>query len=131
ISVDDKELPFRQAAVVQANEPDPQRRAAIDAARNEATERELNPLTREVLERSHAIARELGWPSMRALCEELSGIDLDGLRDQTESFLARTEDAYEPLLEPLLERHLGLGFAELRRSDLSALFRAPALDPAF
>jgi len=131
ISVDGEGLPFRQAAVVQANERDPERRAAIDAARNEATERDLNPLIREVLERSHALARELGWPSMRALCEELGGIDLEGLRDQTEGFLARTEDALEPVVEPLLERHLALGFPELRRSDLPALFRAPALDPAF
>jgi len=131
ISADGEEMPFRQAAVAQANEPDPERRAAIDAARNETIERELNPLTREVLERSHAIARDLGWPSMTVMCEELGGIDLGRLHEQTEEFLARTEEPFEPVLEPLLERHLSIGFAELRRSDLPALFRAPALDGAF
>ena len=131
ISVDGEEMPFRQAPVVQANERDPERRAAIDAARNEATERELNPLTRDVLERSHALSRELGWESMTALCEELSGIDLPALRDQTEAFLADTEHDYEPTVGPLLQQELGLGFDRLRRADLPALFRAPRLDGAF
>ncbi|MFL5884349.1 MAG: hypothetical protein ACJ77M_04705, partial [Thermoleophilaceae bacterium] len=131
ITVDGEEIPFRQAAVVQANERDAERRAAIDAARNDATEAELNPLTREMTERSQSLSRELGWASIRALCEELSGIDLEGLNEQTEDFLRRTEDAYEPVLSPLLERHLGLGFDELRRADLPALFRAPQLDSAF
>jgi hypothetical protein len=131
ISVGGEELLFRQAAVIQANERDPERRAAIDAARNDATERELNPLTREVLERSHALSSELGWASMRALCEELSGIDLGALRDQTNTFLETTEPGYESTLEPLLESELGLGFGELRRSDLPALFRAPGLDRHF
>jgi hypothetical protein len=131
VSVDGGEMPYRQAPVIQANEPDPDRRAAIDTARNEVLERELNPLIREATERSHALARDLGWTSMRALCEELGGIDLDGLDGQTEAFLAETESAYEPAVEPELERHIALGFEGLRRSDLPAFFRATALDGVF
>src|SRR5205085_10614911 len=75
IEVDGERMPYRQAAVVQVNEPDPDRRAAIEDARLEAAAAELDPLLREVLERSHALTAELGWPSMRAMCEDLSGID--------------------------------------------------------
>ena len=75
--------------------PTPDRRAALEEARNAALASELNPLSLELLERSHELARELGWPSMRALCEELSATDLGALSEQTESFLAATADGYE------------------------------------
>src|SRR5439155_767306 len=128
VELDGVRMPFRQAAVEQANEPDADRRGAIEAARGELTERELNPLMREGLERSHALAVELGWPSIRAMCEELSGIDLGALAEQTAALLDATERDYEPLVGPRLEEQLGFGFERLRRSDLPAFFRAPGLD---
>ena len=39
---------------------------------------------------------------MRELCQDLSGTDFGALAEQTERFLADTEDAYEPLVEPEL-----------------------------
>ena len=128
---DGEPLPYRSAAVVQANEPDPDRRAELEEARNAALASELNPLSLELLERSHELARELGWPSMRALCEELSGIDLGALSEQTESFLAATDAGYERLVEPELQSQLGFGFDRLRRADLAAFFRAPSLDAGY
>jgi hypothetical protein len=130
IEVNGERMPYRQAAVFQANEPDPERREAIESARLEAGTRELDPLLREILERSHALTRELGWPSMRAMCEELSGIDLGALERQTSAFLEATEDSYETVVSGPLERELGFGFERLQRSDLSYFFRAPALDTA-
>jgi hypothetical protein len=131
LEVDGERLPFRSAAVAQANESDPDRRAAIQAARNEATEQHLNPLLRDLLERSHAIAGELGWSSMRAMCEDLSGIDLRALGAQTTAFLDASEAAYRPTVEPRLREQLGFGFDRLRRADLLAFFRAPSLDSHF
>ena len=131
IEADGETMPFREAVVRQGNSPDPQRRAAIDAARNAATATELNPLLRALHERAHALAEELGWPSYLAMCEDLSGIDLEALGAQTDAFLEASDDAYEPLLAPELERQLGLGFDRLRRADLPAFFRAPELDAAF
>lgn len=122
---------YRSAPVLQANEPDPDRRAALEEARNNLMATELNPLTLELLERSHELARELGWESMRDLCQDLSGTDFGALAQQTEGFLAGTEDSYEELVEPELREQVGLGFDRLRRSDLSAFFRAPALDAGF
>jgi hypothetical protein len=131
IELDGRRMLFREASVAQANEPDPERRAALQAARNAATEEQLNPLLRELLERSHAVAAELGWPSMRAMCEELSGIDLAALGSQTEAFLRATEDAYEPVVDPELRRQLEFGFERITRADLPAFFRAPVLDRWF
>jgi hypothetical protein len=131
IEVDGQAIPLRQSPVVQANESDPDRRAAIERARLDVSTRELTPLQLQTHERAAEITRELGWSSMVELCEELSGIDLAALEQQTEALIAETEPAYEPLVEPELQRHLGLGFAELRRSDIPAFMRAPALDDAF
>jgi hypothetical protein len=131
IEVDGQRMPYRQAAVVQVNERDPDRRAAIERASLDASTAELNPLLREMLERSHAIVRELGWPSMRAMCEELSGIDLVALERQTAAFQQATEEEYERLLSGPLERELGFGFERLRRSDFGYFFRAPTLDAAY
>jgi hypothetical protein len=131
IEVDGEPIPYRQAPVVQSNEPDPERRARIEQARLEAGERELNPLLREMLERSHALVRELGWQSMREMCEELSGVDLVALESQTSAFLQATESAYEPALSGPLERELGFGFERLQRSDLAYFFRARTLDDAY
>lgn len=131
LQVDGEAIPFRQSPVAQANSSDPQRRLAIEAARLDVTERELTPLALAMHERAAAITRELGWGSMLELCEELSGIDLAALEAQTDALLAKTEADYEPAVEPELQRHLGMGFTELRRCDLPAFFRAPGLDAAF
>jgi hypothetical protein len=131
IELDGKPIPYRQAAVVQANEPDPERRAAIEDARLELAGRELDPLLREVLERSHALVAQLGWPSMRAMCEQLSGVDLGRLESQTAAFTVATEDRYEAAVSGPLERELGFGFERLRRSDLAYFFRARTLDDSF
>jgi hypothetical protein len=127
----EERIPFRQAPVVQANEPDPERRAAIHAARLDATERELQPLLREAHEETAALAAELGWPSVVALCEDLSGVELRALGPQVEEVLDATRDTYGPLVEPELREHLGFGFERLRASDLPAFFRAPRLDAGF
>ena len=128
---DGEKIPYRSAPVLQANEPDADRRAELERLRNELMASKLNPLTRQLLERSHQIARDLGWASMRDLCQDLSGTDFGALAEQTERFLADTEESYEPLVEPELERQVGIGFGGVRRSDLSAFFRAPGLDGGF
>src|SRR4051794_41574387 len=51
IEVGDQTIPFRQAPVVQASEPDPDRRHAIERARIEVAEGDLTPLAVEMFER--------------------------------------------------------------------------------
>jgi hypothetical protein len=131
VEVDGVTHPFRQAAVLQANEPDAARRRALEAARNEVVSTRLQPLLRETLERSRELVRELGWPTVRGMTEELSGIDLGALARQTRAFLDATGPSYEGIVEPRLRDELGLGFDELERADLPAFFRAPSLDSLY
>ncbi len=124
-------LPYRQSPLTQANEADPQRRAAIEAARLEVLDRELNPLHLHVLERTHELAHELGWSSYRAMCADLKQIDLVALERQTSAFLDATGDVYEATVDPHLRTQVGLGLGELRRSDLPYFFRARGFDDLF
>jgi hypothetical protein len=131
LHVNGDEIGFRESAPAQANEADPERRAAIERARLDVTEERLNPLLVEAHERAAAIARELGWTSTLAMCEELSGIDLAELGRQARAFLDATEAAYAPLVGPEVERHLGIPMERWRRSDMAAFFRSPAFDDRF
>ena len=131
VDVGDAEIGFREASAAQANETDPDRREKLELARLEVTERELNPLLREAHERAAGLARELGWTSTLAMCEELSGIDLVALGEQAGAFLAATEDLYEPLVDPELRTQLGIDLDGLRRSDMAAFFRARGFDDGF
>jgi hypothetical protein len=131
ITLDGDTEAYRQAAIVQSNEPDPERRLAIERARNAVLVEQLNPLHREIIERAHELARELGWPSYRAMYEELKAIDLAGLERQTRAFSEQTEVRYRELVEPQLERETGIGFDRLRRSDLPYFFRASSHDGLF
>src|SRR5262249_14193840 len=54
VEVGGESMPYRTAAVVQANEPDAERRAELEAARNGVLAERLNPLHRETLEVAHA-----------------------------------------------------------------------------
>jgi hypothetical protein len=131
IEVDGQRLGFRESSVVQANEADAARRAAIEHARVRALDEHLGSLYREQTDRQHHCAAELGWDSYREMCEQSKLLDLDGLRTQTESFIRATESPYPKVLEPELRRTLGLGFSELARSDLPRFFRAADKDALF
>jgi hypothetical protein len=131
LEVDGGRLGFRESSVVQANEPDAGRRAAIEAARLAATVERLNPLRAEALSAHHRLARELGWPSYRAMCEELKGLRLNELSAQAAAFARRSEDAYPDVVDPVLRATVGAGLGEARRSDLPRFFRAAEADAAF
>ena len=131
VPVGSEELPYRRTTIEQANEPSPDRRAALDAARLAVMDARLNPLHAEAHERAESIARELGWTSTLAMCEELGGIDLRTLGRQAEAFLAASDPWYEEVMAPELERELGFGMDRLRRSDIAAFMRGAELDWAF
>lgn len=127
----DGPIPYRRGPVEQANAESGERRAEIEAARMHALSEELTPLQLAVLERSHSLITELGWPSYAAAYSELRGVDLEELARQTEAFLDATDDVFESVVGPELEASLGVGLDEVRRSDMARFFRAPALDGAF
>jgi hypothetical protein len=131
VEVDGEAMPYRAAAIAQANSDDPERRAAIEAARNATLSGRLNPLHREVLERWHRICAEFGWPSYLDAFAELRGLDLGVLRRQLDEFAEATEERYSAVVDPELEHAVGMPLSRLRRSDLVRVFRAVNLDPLF
>jgi hypothetical protein len=131
LELDSERIPYRGAPIVQANEPDADRREEIARTRDALLVEHLNPLHLEVLERSHALARELGWSSYRGMCEDLSGIHLEGLAQQTRAFTRATDPAYRERLDPELRAQELPALGELRRSDLPRFFRAALLDRFF
>jgi hypothetical protein len=124
-------MPYRTAPVVQANEPDADRRAEIEAARNAVLAERLNPLHLEELETAHATCSELGWPSYLDAFSDVRALDLRALATQLERFAEATEAGYAPTVDPELLRTVGQPLGRLRRSDLARLFRASHLDDLF
>jgi hypothetical protein len=131
LEVEAETMPYRLAPVIQANEPDSERRAEIEAVRNAVLDERLNPLHREGLEVAHAACRELGWPSYLDAYSDVRAVDLRALAGRLEEFARATEAEYPSVLDPELERTVGISLAELRRSDLVRFFRAPHLDSLF
>ncbi len=131
LELDGERIPYRRLASAQANEPDADRRAALQDGRLELLDEQINPLHRETLQRTHNLIVELGWSSYAEACAELSGVDLGQLAAQARRFLTATKSVYEQTMDPQLERILGLRLASVRRSDLARFFRAPELDSSF
>jgi hypothetical protein len=131
LEVEAETMPYRMAPVIQANEPDAERRAEIEAARNATIAERLNPLHREGLETVHAACLELGWPSYLDAYEDVRALDLRRLAGRLEEFAHATAGDYAHTVDPELERTVGMPLAELRRSDLVRFFRAGHLDELF
>jgi hypothetical protein len=131
IEVGGEAIPYRMAPVEQANEPDAERRAEIEAARNATLAENLNPLHLEALESVHAACGELGWPSYLDAYSDVRELDLRAVAEELERFARVTEPGYAAIVDPELERTVGVPLAELRRSDLVRFFRAAHLDGLF
>ena len=121
-------VPYRAVPIEQANEPEAERRAALEEARNAVLDQRLNPLYRATLERAHELCRALGWPTYAAAYAELRSIDLEALAHQAAAFLEATEHVYAAVVDPQLGRAGMPALGELRRSDLPRFFRAADLD---
>ncbi len=124
-------IPYRRIAAEQANEPDRDRRSALQEARLELLVEQINPLHLQALERTHALIGELGWSSYAEACAELRGIDLEALARQARGLIEATDSVYEAVMDPELERVVGMPLAQVRRFDLGRFFRAPDLDQSF
>jgi hypothetical protein len=131
VELEGESIPYRQVVVQQANEPDADRRAALERGQNELLAERITPVLREALERSHSACRELGWPSYGDAYAELRGLDFGRLAERTEELLSATAAAYPAALAPRLQRAGLPPLTELRRCDLPRFIRAAELDAGF
>ena len=131
LRIDGEAIPYRRVAAEQANEPDRERRAALQESRLELLSERINPLHLQAIEKTHTLIGELGWASYAEACAELRQIDLRALAEQARAFIEATDSIYEAVMDPELERVLGMPLAQVRRYDLGRFFRAPGLDQSF
>jgi hypothetical protein len=127
----DGAVPYRAVPIEQANEPEAERRAALEDAYTTVLDQRLNPLYVAALERAHELCRALGWPTYAAAYAELRAIDLEALARQAAAFLESTEDVYAAVADPELGRADLPPLGQLRRCDLPRFFRAAYLDSVF
>jgi len=130
VDVDGKKIPFRYSAVTLANEPDHNKREAIERARDPVFE-EINPMRLEVLNKDHELAKTLGYENYVEMCEDASGIDLYGLEKQMRNVLSRTDRLYSRYFKLACSNILKLSPSDVRKHDIGFLFRAKDFDGMF
>ncbi|MBI2177499.1 MAG: hypothetical protein HYU38_04020 [Candidatus Tectomicrobia bacterium] len=125
-----EEIPYRQSAVVQLNEPDRGRRAALEVTRGEVVRRK-NAYLAPVHAATHALAGELGFAGYLGMMERLKSYPLAPVREEMARFLRRTEELYLREMGGALRERLGLRLEEAQRHDALHLFRGREHDPLF
>lgn len=125
ISLDGRELPWRDLNRLLAAEPSAVKRRALWAA-SHATALRLDA----ALARREAAAREvlasLDLPSLLDLEAEARELDLDALQAAATRVLADTEGPWREALQRLADVDVKLPVAKLTRADLPRLLRVPA-----
>ena len=130
VNVQGETLPFRQSAVIMANERTRDRRASIFQARNKVIET-FNLTLKERMLTLHKTAGELGYPDYAALYEDTKGIELRSLERVLKPFLDDTRVLYSRLMGELLETKIGAPLSEAEKHDISVAFRANEFDHFF
>jgi hypothetical protein len=131
LDVDGAAIPFRGVTAAQMNDPDADRRAALEAARLACNEAHLTPLRAELRERSAAEARSLGWPDEAAMWGDLRALDLGALAAQASAFLDATAQRHAADFDEELRRTTGVPAAAARRSDLPRMMRDADADDSY
>ncbi|HEY7691909.1 MAG TPA: hypothetical protein VH816_06160 [Gaiellaceae bacterium] len=129
-TVDGEEIPYRMLRPTIANEPDREKRARLEHARNGLTDEHLLPLQLEAAQVVTEAVHALGAPDYVELHRRF-GFRLDEMGEQCRAFLDATERLWEDAGDRLFRQRVGLGLAEARRYDVARVFRAPEWDPSF
>ena len=129
-AVDGEEIPYRMLRPTMANEPDRQKRARLEDARNALTEEHLLPIQLEAAQVEHDAVGRLGAPTYAELHRRF-GFRLEELAEQCRGFLDSTERLWEDAGDKLFRGRVGVGLAEAQRYDVARVFRAPEWDPSF
>lgn len=129
--VGDQTVGFRMIRPTMANEPDRVKREAYERARNDLTDRHINPLHLEATAVEEQALAALGAGSAYDLYVKGFGLKLEPLAEQCRAFLASTERLYEKAADKLFRERAGVSLSEARRFDTVRVMRAPEWDPFF
>jgi len=128
--VDGDTVGYRLLRPTIANEPDRDRRRALEEARCALGDEHLSPVYAEAAGIVRTAVRDLGAEDMVELHRRF-GFRLDELAAQARAVLDETEDLFEHEADRLFRRRLGISLDEAERWDVPRLFRAPAWDELF
>ncbi len=127
VLVGGKLVPYRELDGLIANEPDRARRAVL-SAEEYRTYRLLNAvILNRLLDKSHRLAKELGYADYLALAVSAKMFDLEDMLAKGREFLDLSEKAYLKLFDEVST----IPRAEFRRSDISPLLSAKSFDRFF
>jgi len=125
-----REVPLRQLAVLLAQEPLAERRAALEKAEAPGAAR-LAPLMAAEGRSLREGIRSLGYSTPQALAAELRGEAVESLAALAEAVLAATEESYRAVMEGLARTELERPLASVRWRDLPRLFHTAHEPRAF
>jgi hypothetical protein len=131
VPVGERRVPYLSIPSELANAQEREYRLALDRKRAAVVAAGLNPIRSERFEREYQVYAALEFPDYPAAISQLSGIDLDRLAAEGESFLERTEELYAEVLEQVARRRVGVPLSRLERADALWIFRARDYDSAF
>src|SRR5438132_258914 len=129
-TVDGQTVPYRMLRPAIANEPDRNKRQALEEARCELDNEHLNPIYLEAAAILQDAVPQLGSENYVDLHRRF-GLRLDELAGQCRRLLEETERLYEDSLDRLFRSRVGVSLAEAERWDSPRMVRAVGWDPAF
>ncbi|WP_244238335.1 chromosome segregation protein SMC [Corallococcus terminator] len=130
LSVDGREVRYRDMERLLANEKSAAKRKALYTAATPALTR-LNQTLYRKAERTEELVKQMGFESYEAFGSELRQADLERLSQLAEEVLQATQEPYKQVMERLSQRELGLPFAQITRADIPRLFRSREVEDAF
>lgn len=130
VSVDGKNIPYRQIAGMIANEQIQAQRSKLYEATAPVLD-SLNGVLRQTEEINQRVAKELGYASYNAMAEELKQFSLNDFKGVAEHVLAETDSEYTILLKEVLSKTLKLRLKDFHRYDVGPLFRRVQFDRYF
>lgn len=131
VTIEGKEYPFFQAAVLQANEGDRLKRLAIETERV-GVFRETNAKRMEQLNAMRKlIVDDLSYPGYTDFYSEIKQVDFRAFSGLMQQFLRDTDELYANRLNEWTREELGVGPDQCYRHDISYMMRAVKYDPYF
>lgn len=131
VTFEGQAIPFPAAAVRVSNEPDRDRRRALEDARLRVVA-DLNSLYAQAHRLTwQVIAEQLDPAGYTAYYRSVKAIDLKGMARMMEGFLADSRDLYYREMDAWCREGLGIPLAEARRCDGAWLLRLRDYDWAF
>jgi hypothetical protein len=131
VEIEGEKVPFRYSEVLLSNEPNRKKRDVIDYKRNQKVAQSFNINLIKYWKTVHKHACDLGFSSYRELFSFLKDEDFNKLESEMEKLLSKTRDLYDKNFGNLLEKELGIGLEESKRSDFSFFKRAKKYDIFF